>query len=327
MQVIISAFGAYVHVKDGIFEISVNGDKHRVSPKKIHSICIATGASFSSDSIKLAVENNIDILFLDKFGDPIARVWHDRLGSTARIRTTQLRLSISGYGIEYAKQFIRKKFDNQIHLLKRIRKRRTRLSTEITETIQHIRDARTRMIELSSDNPTIRETIMGIEGYAARMYWQMLSILLPERFRFDGRSRSPARDEFNCLLNYAYGVLYGIVQRACVLSGIDPYVGFIHTDNYARKSMVFDVIEGYRIFADETVLRLFSSKQVKKDLFSPLKNGVTLNSDGKKVLLAAYNEYLDKPVLYRNRKIKRRDTIQYDLHKMANEWIRDHETE
>lgn len=122
-------------------------------------------------------------------------------------------------------------------------------------------------------------------------------------------------------MNYAYGVLYGEVERACILAGIDPYVGFIHTDHYAKTSMVFDVIEGYRIFAEETVLNLFSRKQVKKSLFDELKNGYTLNKEGKIALMTEYNEFLDGTILYRGRKIKRRDTIQFDLHQLANTWI------
>jgi len=108
-----------------------------------------------------------------------------------------------------------------------------------------------------------------------RVYWRTLSLCVPERFRFKGRSRNPAKDEFNCLLNYAYGVLYGEVERACVLAGIDPYVGFIHTDHYAKTSMVFDVIEGYRIFAEETVLNLFSRKRIKQALFDAYQDGMT----------------------------------------------------
>ncbi len=167
----------------------------------------------------------------------------------------------------------------------------------------------------------MRGTIMGFEGRAGRTYWEAVNLLLPENFQFEARSRNPAKDEFNCLLNYSYGVLYGTVERACILAGLDPYVGFIHTDHYQKKSLVFDLIECYRVWADETVVGLFAARKVKQDMFDQLQNGLLLNKEGKAVLMGQFGDYLDEGIRYRNRNIKRRDTVQLDCHRMANEWI------
>ena len=101
---------------------------------------------------------------------------------------------------------------------------------------------------------------MGLEGTAGRTYFELLNFIMPERFKFNGRSRSPAKDEFNCLLNYGYGVLYSLVEKGCIIAGLDPYVGFVHTDYYTKKSLVFDLIEMFRIFVDQTVVYLFSQR-------------------------------------------------------------------
>ncbi|MGC8798574.1 MAG: CRISPR-associated endonuclease Cas1 [candidate division WOR-3 bacterium] len=91
----------------------------------------------------------------------------------------------------------------------------------------------------------------------------------------------PAQDEFNALLNYAYGILYSRVEKACVIAGLDPYVGIIHTDNYNKKSLVFDIIENYRVWAEEVVINLFASRRVKKEQFDRLHNGMILNREGR----------------------------------------------
>lgn len=321
MQLVINTYGAYLHVKDDVFEIRANDEKKYIAPQKIRSILITTGAALSSNAVKMSVEHNIDIIFLSENGTPYGRVWHDRLGSTARIRRKQLEIAGTAVGTEVGKNFIIQKFFNQIDFLNRLRERRTRLSKDITQTRDEIQKAHDKLQAVTGLPKEVRGTIMGIEGNAGRHYWQILSQCFPERFRFKGRSRNPAKDEFNCLLNYAYGVLYGEIERACVLAGIDPYIGFIHTDHYGKTSMVFDVIEGYRIYAEETVFNLFSRKKVKQSLFDDLKQGYTLNKDGKVVLMTDYNEYLDGTRLYRGRKIKRRDTIQFDLHQVANSWL------
>ncbi len=51
------------------------------------------------------------------------------------------------------------------------------------------------------------------------------------------------------------------VERACILAGLDPYIGIMHVDNYNRQAFVFDLIEMYRIYIDRIVFKLFSTKR------------------------------------------------------------------
>ena len=57
--------------------------------------------------------------------------------------------------------------------------------------------------------------------------------------------------------------MYSNVERACILSGLDPYIGIMHVDNYNRQAFVFDLIEMYRIYIDKIVFKLFTTKKVK----------------------------------------------------------------
>jgi len=84
---------------------------------------------------------------------------------------------------------------------------------------------------------------MGNEGMASLNYFDALGNIMPDAWKFKGRSRDPAQDAFNCLLNYGYGILYSQVEKGCIIAGHDPYIGFLHTDNYNKKSFVFDLIE------------------------------------------------------------------------------------
>src|SRR3972149_3282120 len=104
----------------------------------------------------------------------------------------------------------------------------------------------------------------------------------------------PAKDEFNAMLNYAYGVLYSQVERACILAGLDPFVGFLHTDNYNKKSLVFDLIEPFRILGERTVVFLFTGRRVRKDMFEKVPGGMSLNAEGKALLIGDFNERLEK---------------------------------
>ncbi|MGV8122031.1 MAG: CRISPR-associated endonuclease Cas1 [Candidatus Xenobiia bacterium LiM19] len=322
MQLVINTYGSYLQKNGDCFKVRNDDKVFEVSMKKVSSIMITTAAYITTDAIKLAMDHNIDVIFLDEFGDPYGRVWHSKLGSTTLIRRRQLEIAEVKEGLTIALDFVKRKFDNQIELLIDLRKSRSHLSAEITSFIDKLREYRIKLDSIDGVIDDVRGTIMGIEGSAGRYYFEALSFILPDRFKFNGRSRNPAKDEFNALLNYAYGVLYSKVEKACIIAGLDPYVGFIHTDHYNKKSMVFDLMENYRIWADEVVVKLFASRQVKVECFDKLENGFTLNKEGKALLIGALSTLLDESIRYNGRNIKRGDVIQFDCHKMANSLIK-----
>ena len=86
MQLFLNTYGTYLQKKDGMFQVKIDEVKRVISPKKISSIVISNSATVSTDAIQLALDNNIDIVFLDNFGNPLGRVWFPRLGSTTFIR-------------------------------------------------------------------------------------------------------------------------------------------------------------------------------------------------------------------------------------------------
>ncbi|MEW6118352.1 MAG: CRISPR-associated endonuclease Cas1 [Nitrospirota bacterium] len=321
MQLVINTYGSYLQKNGDCFKVKTDEQVFEISCKKVSSILIATAAYITTDAVKMAMENNIDIVFMDMHGDPYGRVWHPKLGSTTLIRRRQLEIAETEEGLALALEWVKTKFDNQIGLFRRLRQTRPHRSAEITSSIEKLRNVMTGLDSVSGTIDECRGTIMGIEGSGGRIYFEALSSLMPDRFKFEGRSRNPAKDEFNALLNYAYGVLYSKVEKACIIAGLDPYVGFIHTDHYKKKSLVFDLIENYRIWADEVVVNLFASRKVKLEHFDHIPNGLTLNKEGKAILLTDFNAFMDESIRYRGRNIKRDNIIQLDCHGIANRLI------
>src|SRR3990172_3765371 len=323
MQLVINSYGSYLQKNGDCFKVKKDDQVFEVSVKKVSSIMITTAAYITTDAIKLAMDHNIDIIFLDDFGDPYGRVWHSKLGSTTLIRRRQLEMAETEEGLNLALSWVARKFDNQIELLARLRNTRTQKSAEITGYIEQLRNCRAKLDGVKEPVSDARGTIMGIEGSGGRIYFETINFLMPDRYKFDGRSRNPAKDEFNALLNYSYGVLYSRVEKACIIAGLDPDVGILHTDHYNKKSMVFDLIENFRICADETVINLFAGRKVKQEHFDKLKNGFTLNKDGKALLIESLSKFLDESIRYGGRNIKREDVIQFECHRIANSLIKD----
>ncbi len=321
MDLYINSYGTYLHKRDDMFELEIEGKKTKISPAKVRSIVISTHAFITTDVVKLAVDNNIDIVLTDDFGNPYGRFWHSRFGSTANIRRRQLEVFENDEGIELIKGWIINKIEKSTKHLKDLEYKRSGKADEIERIIDEIKQYVDKVSDVTGTIDEKRNTIQGYEGNASKLYYSILSKLMPDPYKFEGRSFRPAKDEFNCMLNYAFGVLYGKVEKACVIAGLDPFVGIMHTDNYNKKSLVFDLIENYRDYGLRVVFSMFSRKKVNQSFFEKIKGGMKLNRDGKKALLVELSEYFDKTTNYDGRNITHLNIIQHDCHKIANKLI------
>jgi CRISP-associated protein Cas1 len=325
VQLVINSFGASLKRKGNRFLVRAGSNRLAVSAAKVRSILVTTAVYVSSDVLDLAIANNIDVVFLDKFGDPIARVWPPRMGSTAVIRRRQLETADGPEGLAVAQEWVTAKLRHQAEFLEELSRRRASQAEIFDAPLATIRSGLAQLGELEGTLDEQRGRMLGLEGSAGRAYFGCLGRLVPEGYRFEGRSRQPAHDGFNAMLNYAYGVLYSLVDRACICAGLDPFLGYLHTDNYNKPSLVFDMIEPFRILAERATVLLFTGRRVKAGFFEEVPGGVALSKEGRAEFLPYYNERLDRPVRYpvqskpgKYRKVKRRDTIAHEAHGLAN---------
>lgn len=327
MQLHLNTYGTYLHIKDQLFEIKIKKkeevEKHQVAAHKVKSIWVGNGIAVSSDAVRLAIKNNIDIVFLESDGKPIGRVWHCKLGSTTLIRKKQLACSLSTASLTHVKDWLGTKVENQHQFIKDLRKHRAQHGNYLDKKIEQTRALLVLIKNVEADTvDEVADQLRGWEGTAGRLFFETLSYVLPDSYKFSGRSSRPAADAFNAFLNYAYGMLYSKVEKSLILAGLDPYVGFLHRDDYNYKSMVYDFIEPYRIYADKVVFQLFSAKKVNKAHVDEITNGCRLNKDGKVLLVQALNKYLEEDkIRYAGRNQTRTNAIQFDAHRFANHLI------
>lgn len=325
MQLVINTPGTFITQKDECFRLKQKEKVLDISPAKVESIVLSNQAMVSTQAVVLALENNIDIIFLDGFGDPLGRIWFSKMGSTALIRRKQLEAAVTDTGFSLIMDMIAQKASNQVNFLKKLMYSRPGKEGVFERSIKTIENAVASLEQLEGDIDGKRDGIMGFEGTAGRAYFQCIAEIMPEKYQFTGRSRRPAKDPFNAALNYCYGMLYSLVEKSCIIAGLDPYVGYLHTDNYNKKSMVFDLIEPFRIFGEQAVVYLFTGRKIKDEYFDLKDEAVSLNGKGKPVIVEALNKHLDETVRYRRRNVKRRHIIQHEAHKLANILLADEE--
>jgi CRISPR-associated protein Cas1 len=138
------------------------------------------------------------------------------------------------------------------------------------------------------------ESLLGIEGTAARIYFPQFGRLLADRaglgeFDFEGRSRRPPRDPVNAMLSFAYAMLTKDATTATVAVGFEPYLGLYHRPRFGRPALALDLMEEFRpLIADSTVLTAVNNGELGPKDFVQRAGAVALTKGGRRKLIAAY---------------------------------------
>ncbi len=146
-------------------------------------------------------------------------------------------------------------------------------------------------------------TLRGIEGEAARAYYEILNDLIrseePE-FSFPRRSRRPPLDPVNALLSFLYTLLVHDCRSAVETVGLDPAVGFLHRERPGRPSLALDLMEELRpVLADRLALSLINRRQLSaRDFDRAVSGAVMLRDHARKTVLIAYQERKKDVILH-----------------------------
>ncbi len=319
MELILNTFGSALLKENNAFAVVSKEGKQIIPPGKLRSIQIGRGTRLSSDAALLALANNIDVLFVDKSGEPAGRLWSGKFGAVTALRRKQLDFPFSPQAVQWIKGVVRRKMDNQIAMLLSLKGNDAELETSIEKSIRKIEDYQRKIASLKVEFvQEMAPSLRGWEGAASRAYFELINAALPDEYRFKVRSQNPAIDPFNALLNYGYGILYGKVESALIRAGLDPYVGIFHREDYNRPVLVFDVIELFRVWVDYVAVRLCSARVITSDCYSIRTDGSCwLENLGKRILIQSMNDYLDEVINLNGIERSRREQIAVEARALA----------
>ncbi|MBI3270398.1 MAG: CRISPR-associated endonuclease Cas1 [Planctomycetes bacterium] len=155
------------------------------------------------------------------------------------------------------------------------------------------------------------ETLLGLEGAAARTYFAHFGALLRGGdtgaegaagvgpFDFDGRNRRPPVDPVNAMLSYLYAILAKDLAVTVQAVGFDPYLGFYHQPRYGRPALALDLMEEFRpLVADSVVITVVNKREVGPKDFLRRGGAVALTPAGRKAILRAYERRMDEWVTH-----------------------------
>jgi len=143
-------------------------------------------------------------------------------------------------------------------------------------------------------------TLLGLEGNAARLYFQHFPGMLKvpaeaaPAFDFAARNRRPPRDPVNALLSLAYSLLVKELTVATLRVGFDPFLGFYHRPRYGRPALALDLAEEFRpLVADSTVLQVINTGEIQPRDFVQRGPACNLSNNGRRTFINAFERRLD----------------------------------
>ena len=225
-------------------------------------------------------ERNISLCYLTPQGKFLARISGKTKGNVV-LRQQQYDSSRDAQiSLEIAKSCILGKVYNARWVLERaVRDHSLQIEVDqVKKAAEFLRDSLKRIRGSES-----KEQLRGYEGEAASIYFGVLDQLILQQkkdFAFHGRSKRPPMDNVNALLSFVYTLLTNTITSALETVGLDPYVGYLHTDRPGRASLSLDLIEELRpVLADRFVLSLINKRIVNGKNFSKKENGAVLMDD------------------------------------------------
>ena len=319
-NLIVDTRGAYIGKHQGRLQVRQGRQVLQEAPLiHLEQVIISGRAvSLSAGAVSACAGQGIPVHFLSYRGRPYASLYCSGLTGTVQTRRSQLLAYGDRRGVDLAKAFARGKIGNQATLLRYLAKYRKEKDPDRYESlIQAATEVEKHLGQINSLDgetvETVRARLMGLEGQAAKRYWQGIKQAVAVGDDWPGRRGRGAKDRTNAALNYAYGILYGQVEWAIVLAGLDPYAGFCHADRPGKPSLVLDLIEEFRQAAAD------------RPVFAMLNRGTAIELDGQGLLTkesrqkiaAKVLERLDKEERYERRKVPLRVVIQSQARHLA----------
>lgn len=295
MKLIINEFGAYLSKKENLFVIKMKEKEEEYSADNVEQIIISSSSSISEGAVRLAIDKNIDIVYTTFSGKPFARIYPCTLGGTTLTRREQAKSYFDERGNTLVKKILESKLKNQLFLIKRLNKTRDNIfAKEIEQSEKHLDNFESLNIKSIDES---RDKLLGYEGYAAAIYFSCLDKIA------EFNKRDPkSKDIFNIALNYGYGILYSEIERTCIISGLDPYLGFLHMDRYGKPSMVLDLVEPFRPIIDRAIITLFAQKRISDNDLETIGEGILLTKDGRTKIIEEVMKALSYKMQWNNKK-------------------------
>ena len=260
----------------------------RLPVRSIDGLVVGRNAQLSTQTIFELMELHIPIFYIDSRGKIIGHFICEKQSATRLLRQLEIFRDMNRQ-LELSREIISEKISNQRTLLKRYEKNVDAEKIELTN--KKLKQTAEKLSAIKTP-----EELRGMEGVASKIYFATFTELLDQtRWKWKERSQHPAKDPVNALLNYGYAFLEHEVRIAVALAGMDARIGFFHSNDGRKDSLIFDMMEFFRQpVIDRFVLNLLNKRMLQPENFSSTADECRLTDEGRIIFCNRYEEYMAK---------------------------------
>lgn len=290
--------GSYLGMEKGCFTVkdrTGNVQRYPLFEKEIGEVVLKSGNCVSTGALASLGFWDIDVLITTQKGRPVAMLRSLDNDDHVDTRIQQYEALKDGRALEIAKIIVLTKIEGQNKVLSKYG-----LKPFDIAMISRIKNVD------SDDLVKVRGILSTYESHCAEFYFKQIFDLIPERIRPECRRTYKAYDGINNLFNLGYEMLNWKVHKALVNAKLEPFLGFLHSEQFGKPSLICDFMEIYRYVIDDFIIG-FCKELSKKDfttkteLMSRGKIGKReyLNDDETKSFMVAldslFNSYVEIP--------------------------------
>ena len=283
--------GSRIGIKAGRAVVSKHYEQIRsLRMIDVSQVSVYGNVQLSSQFMRAAFYREVPVCWFS-YGGWFQGIAHGLPSKHVELRRRQAAIA-SQAGLPVARRMIEGKIRNSRTLLRRNSRR------ELGQVLTQLSTLSRQATSASSI-----ESLLGIEGTAARIYFSKFAGMLREdrlgTFDFVKRNRRPPRDPVNCLLSFGYSMLVKDFTATVLAVGFDPYLGIYHRPRFGRPALALDLAEEFRpLIAESVVLSVINNEEIRKSGFVIRAQGVALTNDARRTFIKAYERRLDQEVTH-----------------------------
>jgi CRISPR-associated protein Cas1 len=308
-KIILDGQGSYLGMEKGCFIVKDkkgNSEKYPLFEKEIGEVILKSGNLVSTGALASFGFWDIDVLIMTQRGRPVAMLKGLDDDSHVVTRLAQYEALKNGRGLEIAKTLVLSKIQGQNQVLKKYGLRQFDFSR-----IEKIRSLKVDGLD------ELRVRLSTYEAHYSRVYFKRVFSLFSESLRPEHRRTFKAYDGLNNLFNLGYELLSWKVHKALVNAKLEPFLGFLHSEQFSKPSLVCDMMELYRFLVDDFLIQYYrgvgkKSFVTKYEALSRRKVGKReyLNDDDSKALMRRLNRVFESNVEIPRIKRGKRQTLE-----------------
>ncbi|MGC9014684.1 MAG: type I-B CRISPR-associated endonuclease Cas1b [Thermoproteota archaeon] len=286
--------------------------ENRILPiEKIYSIYAHGRVTIRSGALSYLMKHGVPVHFFNKFGFYEGSFWPRETLVSGSLLVKQVEHYLDkNKRLTLAKKFVTGSLKNVLVNLQYYNKNGVDLSNEIKE----IESFASRI-----DKQNSVQEVMALEGNARETYYRSWNKFLPEKFKFEKRSRQPPENMINALVSFGNSLVYSACLTEIYNTQLNPTISYLHEPFERRFSLSLDLAEIFKpLLADRVIFKLIKQDKIDENYFEKELNYCILNERGKRLFLQAFDEKLRTTIKHKTlkRKISYQRLIRLEAYKI-----------